>query len=188
MIYERLAELLSYPRAERPPQAIAEEALSEAPMAAAGHLAAFIQEFRALSTEEQQERYVTTFELNPACSLEIGWHLYGENYERGEFLVKMRQEMQRLGITESSELPDHLTHALAIFAKFEREEAEAYTAEYLYPALKRMPGLDGTNAYRHVLAALEAALEADYPEAAHYEPRPEMFPILQEQEEVAHDW
>src|SRR6266568_3182701 len=57
----------------------------------------------------RQELYVQTFEFNPACTLELGWHLFGENYERGEFLVRMREQLRRHGIAESNELPDHLT-------------------------------------------------------------------------------
>ena len=45
---------------------------------------------RGMSVEDLQELYTRTFDWNPDTSLEIGWHLYGENYERGEFLVEVR--------------------------------------------------------------------------------------------------
>lgn len=188
MIYDRMAELLTYPDAKRPLVAVAGEACALAPAPASELLAAFVQDIRALSTEELQERFVATFELNPACSLEVGWHLYGENYERGEFLVKMRQEMRRLGVAESSELPDHITHVLPVLGRFAPDEAAVFAAEYVYPALKKMrPGLEGKeNPYGKVLAALDSTLMASYPEIAHYQPGPEAFPIFQE--EVAHDW
>lgn len=188
MIYDRIAELLTYPDAKRPLAGVAEEARALAPAPASELLSAYIEDIRALSTEDLQERFVGTFELNPACSLEVGWHLYGENYERGEFLVKMRQEMRRLGIEESAELPDHLTHALRVLDKLAPEEGAIFAAEYLYPALKKMrPGLEGKdNPYEKVLGALDLVLAADYPDIAHYQPGPEAFPIFQE--EVVHDW
>lgn len=188
MIYDLIAGLLSYPRAEHSQQSIALEARSLAPVPADGLFAGFFEDIRPLSTEELQERFVATFELNPACSLEIGWHLYGENYERGEFLVKMRQEMRRLGVPESSELPDHITHVLPVLARLEPEEAGPFVAEYLYPALRKMRlGLEGKgNPYEKVLGALDLVLGTSYPGAAHYKPGPEAFPIFQE--EVANDW
>ncbi len=42
-----------------------------------------------------EELYTRTFDLNPVCALEIGWHLFGEDYERGAFLVRMRDQLRR---------------------------------------------------------------------------------------------
>ena len=77
----------------------------------------------------RQELYVQTFEFNPACTLELGWHLFGENYERGEFLVRMRDLLRRHGIAESTELPDHLTHVLALVGRLDHEEAAELAAK-----------------------------------------------------------
>ncbi len=113
----------------------------------------------AESLESLQELYTRTFDLNPECSLEAGWHLFGEEYERGSFLVKMREELRRHGIPESTELPDHLTHALRLAARMEPGEARAFS-EFILPAVDKMlAGLAGkNNPYEDVLKAVRAAL------------------------------
>jgi nitrate reductase delta subunit len=148
-IYDRLANLLEYPR-ERP------ELSGAGPL-----LAGFAQDIQALSLEQIQELYVHTFELSPVCSLEIGWHLFGEAYERGEFLVKMRQELRRYGVPESSELPDHLTYVLRLVSRMEPEEATKFISAFLLPALEKMrAGLEGkNNPYEKVLAAIDSVLK-----------------------------
>jgi len=109
-----------------------------------------------MSTAEVQELYTRTFDINPVCTLEVGWHVYGEDYARGEFLVKMRQMLRQHGLPESTELPDHLTHVLALLARLDGEEADELAARYVLPALKKM--LDGMadidNPYKAVLDAI----------------------------------
>jgi nitrate reductase molybdenum cofactor assembly chaperone len=143
MLYDDLARLLEYPVAKKP------ECLPE-----------FAGRIRNLSLEQLQEVYVQTFELNPVCSLEIGWHLFGENYERGEFLVKMRQEIRRHGLVESTELPDHLTHVLPVVARMQEEEAAEFVGAFLLPALEKMrTGIAGkNNPYELVLDAVDEVL------------------------------
>ena len=124
-----------------------------------------------------QELYVQTFEFNPACTLEIGWHLFGENYERGEFLVRMREQLRRYGIPESTELPDHLTHLLALIERLEHHEAEELAGQALIPALAKIQkALEGKH-YNDLIAAIGAKLEADFPDAPR---RPAELPIFQE--------
>ena len=123
-----------------------------------------------------QELYIQTFEFNPACTLEMGWHLFGENYERGEFLVRMRQELRRYGIRESSELPDHLTHLLRLIARMEHEDAARLAGEFLLPALGKMQ-LAEDNPYKPLVEGIKQKLTADFPDAPH---RPSELPIFQE--------
>ncbi len=110
----------------------------------------------SMTTEEVQELYTRTFDINPVCTLEVGWHIYGEDYARGEFLVKMRQMLREHTLPESSELPDHLTHALALLARLDGKDADEMAARYVLPALKKM--LDGMadidNPYKAVLDAI----------------------------------
>ena len=125
----------------------------------------------------RQELYVQTFEFNPACTLEIGWHLFGENYERGEFLVRMRQQLRRHGIAESTELPDHLTHLLPLIACMEHDEAAQLAGEFILPALAKIRSALQNNPYESVIAGIAEKLEADYPDAPR---RPFQLPIFQE--------
>ena len=110
----------------------------------------------SLFTEELEELYTRTFDLNPACALEVGWHLFGENYSRGEFLVKMRGEMRRLGLNESTELPDHLAHVLAVLARLDPDQAEKFAGRFVLPALEKiLAGLAGKdNPFANLLEAI----------------------------------
>jgi nitrate reductase delta subunit len=124
-----------------------------------------------------QELYVQTFEFSPACTLEIGWHLFGENYERGEFLVRMREQLRRHGITESSELPDHLTHLLPLIGRMEYGEAAELAGQFVLPALEKIRGSLTDNPYNAVIRGIEERLTNDFPDAPR---RPVQLPIFQE--------
>jgi nitrate reductase molybdenum cofactor assembly chaperone len=124
-----------------------------------------------------QEHYVQTFEFNPACTLEIGWHLFGENYERGEFLVRMREQLRRYGIAECTELPDHLTYFLQLIPRMDRDEAAELVGQSVLPALGKIREALKENPYASLIAAIEARLQADFPDAPQ---RPVHLPIFQE--------
>jgi len=124
----------------------------------------FAEQTRSLSLEDLQVLYTASFDLDPVCSLEVGWHLFGENYERGEFLVRMRCELRRLGVKESMELPDHLSHALEVLGRMESDEAADFAAACLFPALDKMrAGIKGkSNPFENVLGAAVRFLEHRY--------------------------
>lgn len=115
-----------------------------------------------------EEAYNSTFDINPACALEVGWHLFGEEYERGQFLVRMREELRKFGIAESSELPDHITHVLAIVAEMPDDEASRFVRACVLPALGKMQeSLDATDsAYRGVFRSLGQILKHQWPDGA----------------------
>ena len=125
----------------------------------------------------RQELYVQTFEFNPACTLEIGWHLFGENYERGEFLVRMREQLRRHRIAESTELPDHLTLLLPLVARMSHDEATQLVGEFILPAVAKILSAIHGNKYEAVIAGISERLEADFPDAPR---RPAQLPIFQE--------
>lgn len=157
--FDRLAELLAYPGPDL--ACTAEETrdlLSGVDPEAAGHAAAFLEGVEPLSHEELEELYTRTFDLNPVCALDVGWHLYGEAYQRGAFLVKMREVLARAGLAEGTELPDHLTSVLPAFSRMPREEASAFAEGLLLKALDKMlAGFNGQeNPYEHALKAVRA--------------------------------
>ncbi len=125
--YEQLARLFEYPGADY------RAALRECKIATG-----FVRSIEGLSLEQLQEAFIQAFDLNPDAALDIGWHLYGENYQRGEFLVKMRGELRRFGVAESRELPDHLAHVLRVLARMDEGERGAFVNSYLTPALSKM--------------------------------------------------
>lgn len=101
-----------------------------------------LREFAAriapMSVGEIQERFVQAFDLNPAATLEIGWHLFGEQYERGEFLVGLRKKLREAGVAEIGELPDHLLHVLPLVERLEPADAHAFAEKFLRPALEKI--------------------------------------------------
>jgi nitrate reductase delta subunit len=137
--YDCLAKLLAYPQGDyRDKLDACRRNMADVVPEAASLLDQFAVGLAGRSVEEIEELYTQTFDLNPVCSLEVGWHLFGENYSRGEFLVVMRQELRRYGLPESSELPDHLTHVLRALGHMETPEADRFIRTYVLPALQKM--------------------------------------------------
>ncbi len=167
-IYAQLATLFEYPgenyvsRAKQCAERVSREQQGSAA------LEEFCAAIDGKSSDELQELFTQTFDLNPVCTLEIGWHLYGEDYQRGEFLVKMRQQLRTHEVKESQELPDHLTHALQLLASMEDEEAAAFAGQFLLPALDKMRSgwRDNRNAFAALLDSTFALLKSHY----HFEP------------------
>lgn len=107
-----------------------------------------------------EETFSNTFDVNPECALEIGWHLFGEEYARGMFLVRMRKELRKYNLEESTELPDHVTHVLAVVGAMPEEEAEHFVTSCVLPAIKKMyVTMEGKDSpYRHVISCLALVL------------------------------
>jgi len=124
----------------------------------------FLEKTKELSLDDYEELYTRTFDINPVASLEIGWHIWGEAYERGVFLVTMRSILRKFEITESQELPDHLSHALAAAGKMEEAEANQFISTFLIKALGKI--LEGfkekENPYEHILQALQYYVMVQY--------------------------
>ena len=148
-----LAPLLAYPASDY--RARADQALLSMRQETADardpfeRFCAFVQ---GQSVEALQELFTRSFDLDPACTLEIGWQLYGEDYRRGEFLVKMRAHLREYGIPESGELPDHMSHAISLLAVLEPDEATEFAGRYVLPALDKM--LSGWKERRNEFALL----------------------------------
>jgi nitrate reductase delta subunit len=113
---------------------------------------------------EREEAFTRVFDINPACSLELGWQLYGEDYKRGAFLVDMRQLMAAVGVEETAELPDHLIHALRCLERIPEPKATLFSTGYVQPAVRKM--LEGYTSddcpWQRLLTGLLEALEGRY--------------------------
>jgi nitrate reductase molybdenum cofactor assembly chaperone NarJ/NarW len=161
-ILEKFGKLLSYPGGGYLSEIDAcRNAAPEIDPEAARCLSDFKARVCGLTLEEAQELYVQTFDLNPVCALEVGWQLYGDNYDRGNFLVKMRQELERYGVPENIELPDHLCHVLPLLARMDPETARSFGRASVVPALNKMlAAFEGKSSpYENVLKALGRILE-----------------------------
>ncbi|MCZ2152697.1 MAG: hypothetical protein LC114_02160 [Bryobacterales bacterium] len=155
---ERIAALLTYP------DDAFEQTLADAVEWAASNEVVDVQRFAAdvegRSAARMQELYIETFDMNPAATLDIGWHLFGEDYARGDLLAKLRAAHRHYGIDERHELPDNLALVLRLILHFSDSDAEAFVREYLAPAVvKIQKGFkQNDNPYLHLLNALLACL------------------------------
>lgn len=163
-VSDALGEALAYPREgyRRGLEACRHHLAAAVDGEAARELAAFLAESGEWDPARAEELYTRAFDLDPVATLEVGWHLYGEQYERGRFLVRCRELLRRTGVAEGGELPDHLMLLLPALGRLEPGEAAALAGRYLAPAVERMlQGLAGRhNPYRPLLAAVGRVLAA----------------------------
>lgn len=167
-ILDSIAAILTYPSEDYKERvglctaliADADILTSDAKVHAVTGMEEFERATKPLSIAELEELYTRTFDINPVSSLEVGWHLHGETYERGAFLVTMRDVLRRCNIEESSELPDHLTHVLMAVGRMSEEDAEEFVSRRLLKALDKMlEGFAGKeNPYEHVLLTIKMVL------------------------------
>ncbi len=159
---QSLSRLLTYPDEQTVESAeLLYIILQDELPAAAKRIAAFGAFLEQHEPWEIEEAFTGTFDVNPACALEVGWHLFGEEYARGLFLVRMREELRKYGLPESTELPDHITHVLAVIGAMPNDEARRFVRACVLPAVGKMQqALDGKETpYGHVVACLAEVLQ-----------------------------
>jgi nitrate reductase delta subunit len=160
-----IGRLLSYPCNDYVAVADAlSDALRGRVAAATTTLATFRDQIQGMTGVELEELYTRTFDVNPACALEVGWHLFGEEYARGLFLVRMRAELRRHELAESTELPDHLAHVLAVLAAMPFDEAREFLRACVLPAVVKMRRAleEQQNPYRNVIDTLLHVFQHDF--------------------------
>ena len=185
-LYDLLARLLAYPDAEYPHAVRScQQLLGELHPEQSESLDRFVSYVQGAALEDLEELFTRTFDLNPVCCLEVGWQLHGEDYNRGSFMVAMRQQLRAYGVPETIELPDHLVHLLPLLGRMEPGDAGPLCAASILPALTKMQaGLEGSNnPYEEVLLAVHRLLE---PLAAPYPQPSQALTQIQEKEEVVH--
>ena len=170
--YELLAELLEYPR--RSPHALAAAcalAVRDRSPAAAAALDDVVAGLRALDSQECEELYAATFDLDPARSLDVGFQIFGETYKRGVFLVKIQRAVVAHGIDRGVELADHLPVLLRLLARLgddepNGEDGRSLAEDVILPATaKVLTTFDARpldDPYRRLLEAAVALLQSDF--------------------------
>lgn len=159
-VFDALAALLAYPSegfvgAARE----AKETLAASDPALGKAVAPFVTAVEEAAPFEMEERYARAFDWSTTACLEIGWHLFGEQYERGAFLVEMRRRLRESGVEEGTDLPDHLTSVLRWLGRADALEARRFAGGVLVPALDKIrAGMGAENAWAPVLAAVDAAV------------------------------
>ena len=156
-LLDTLAGLLRYPHGPLDvPAGRCLAALDPADEAVAA-LQRFERQVGGMPVADLQEHYTAVFDLNPACTLDLGWHLFGETRERGGFLVTLRDDLERVGVPEVSELPDHLSHVLALLGREEPGRAAALAA-LVAPAVASVRRVleDRRSVYADLLTAIDS--------------------------------
>src|SRR5215510_4362436 len=132
--YEVLASLLEYPE-----QDLGTRIDHARGAVASDYLITFTAGIESLAFSDLQELYTRTFDLNPACALEVGYHLFGENYKRGEFLANLRETEAPFDLGQTRQLPDYLPVLLRLLVKLEDQELRAsLVSECLVPGIEKM--------------------------------------------------
>ena len=164
--YDLLARLLDYPEQGGYAEAVARciAVLEDGYGEAAVLLRPLHDHVRPMNDGEIQELYTRTFDINAVCTLEIGWHIYGEDYARGALLVKLREQLRLVNVPESCELPDHLTHVLLLIGRIDGEEADELASRYLLPGLDKMlEGMaEGEQPYRALIETVSKVVRTDH--------------------------
>jgi nitrate reductase delta subunit len=162
-VYEALAELLEYPRLRLDIESCSELICNE-PSNVTNSLAEFRASVAGLSLNELQELYTRTFDLSPVCALDIGYHLFGENYKRGVFLANLRETEAPFDLGQERQLPDYLPVLLRLLTKLDDEGLRsALIVDCMIPALEKMLKTlsEGDNPYRHLIDAVNTKLSSE---------------------------
>jgi len=119
-----------------------------------------------LSTRDQQEYYLKTFDVQAVCYLDIGYVLFGEDYKRAQLLVNLQSEHKNAGIDCGSELGDHLPTVLTLLSKttdpdFAKELGFIITTPAVRFMLTKFNN-SHTNYYKDLLEVLYAFLQRDF--------------------------
>ena len=108
-----------------------------------------------------EERYSGLFDLSPVCTLHVGYHLFGEAYQRGALLAGLAAEMRKAAVPQEGDLPDCLPAVLRLLAALPPgEDRETLVDALLLPALVRMTDAlkDVDSPWAEILRALPALL------------------------------
>jgi len=119
-------------------------------------VAKFINKVGALSLSEWEELYTRTLDLSPEVAPYIAFQVWGESYQRGEFMSKMNRALFEQGIQTEGELPDHLIPVLRYLSVTDSPFPELL--EHFEPAVRRMAAVlrekDSKNPYNHLFSAV----------------------------------
>lgn len=120
-------------------------------------LAAFVAYARNVSLAEREELYTRTWDLNPIAAPYLGFQVWGEKYQRGNFMAQLSQVLRENGVDPGGELPDHLVPVLTYLDRV--EQPAAALENILEQAIRAMcqsfrNKSEGGNPYLHLLKAI----------------------------------
>lgn len=135
------ADILEYPVTSIVQQVRECEALvSASNTEAAALLRQFLNFVEETPNNEVQETYTAVFDLDAECHPYLGYQLFGEGYERSEFLLELKDRYRAGGFQANpSELPDRLSEVLRFLSVWDDEAgSEEILQEGVIPALDKL--------------------------------------------------
>ena len=125
------------------------------------HLLKFFEEIEQLSVAGWEELHTRTLDLAPIFAPYVGFAIWGENYQRGEFMAAVKVAQEAIGIDLHGELPDHLEPVLRYLAATDQPFPGLIEVfpQAVSKMRKTLKDAEADNAYRHVLAAAAEAAE-----------------------------
>jgi len=166
-LYQLLSEILDYPRPDLPAR-VREcvTLLSSFNPQAAARLDGFRAFVEQTPQGQLEEVYTATFDLQMTCYPYAGYLLFGESYNRGEFMVNLKDLYNAHGFSSvGNELPDHICVMLRFMAVLQDEELSMLmVSECLIPAVRKMEQAfqDNSNPYGEVIRALSLILNDEH--------------------------
>ncbi len=139
VVLEMVAQALEYPRPEDALRLRAAAYRLPEGDAVRDALTGVAEYVQTAPPGEPEERYTALFDLNPVATLHVGYHLFGDSYERGEFLAGLAAEERRHGVAAGDELADFLPTVLRLLARLpDREDRDVLLELALLPAVLRV--------------------------------------------------
>jgi nitrate reductase delta subunit len=168
-LFTLLAGILEYPNRDLAGLARECEGLAKTAGLPAEPFDRFARFLEHTPVERQEELYTAAFDMSASCCPFVGYHLFGDGYQRSAFMLELRKRYDEWSFSAGRELPDHLAVMLRFLAVCgSAEEREVIIREAILPALERMLDPEkhpdaaadspGVSPYRQVLGALGAAL------------------------------
>jgi nitrate reductase delta subunit len=90
-----------------------------------------------------QEEFVSTFDLTPECAPYVGYHLFGDNHKKGEYMIRVKGIYREHGFNApENELPDHLSVLFGFLAHLSfqgaDDERKEFIAAHMLEGVKKM--------------------------------------------------
>lgn len=124
------------------------------------NLVKFLAEVEKLNLAGWEELHTRTLDLAPVFAPYVGYCVWGDSYQRGEFMAEMKVAQDEAGIDRFGELPDHLdplSRYLAAVRSPDPRLVELFPQAIAFMK-KTLREAEKSNPYRYVLNALEEAV------------------------------
>ena len=127
-------------------------------------LSAFLEQLAGLTFGEREELYTRSFDLSPLMAPYVGFHLWGESYQRGNFMASLNRALQTANVDLGGELPDHLSPILRYLGEAALPLPDLTDAlpRALQSMQRTLQKADPHHPYLGLLEAVQQACEAQF--------------------------